>query len=89
MSTNQLSVAHPYTEVNPETGERDMPGPPAGTDDPPGLLRRTYPEASAAVGGETMRLGGSDARGGYMGLYARVFEGGTVSLNDEVYVIGD
>ena len=82
------TIRCPATEVNPATGERDMPGPPAGSDDPPALLNRTYPDAKAVVGelGE-MALGGPDAKGGYVGFYARVVRGGNLRVGDELEVV--
>jgi MOSC domain-containing protein YiiM len=36
-----------------------------------------------------MALGGSDARGGYMGFYARVVQGGVVRLDDVVELLDE
>ena len=82
------TIRCPATEVNPATAARDMPGPPVGDDDPPGLLKRAYPDATAEVGElGRMALGGSEAKGGYMGFYARVVAGGEVAVGDGVRLV--
>ena len=83
------TIRCPATEVNPATAVRDKPGPPVGVDDPPSVLQRTYPDATADVGGEIgqMALGGPNAKGGYMGFYARVVEGGDVAVGDGVRLL--
>ncbi len=79
------TIRCPATEVDPSTGLRDM-APPM---DPASLLKRLYPEAQADVPGlaSPMALGGSAAKSGYMGVYARVIEGGEVRVGDEICLL--
>lgn len=61
---------------------------PAPDDDPPGALNRLFPDAVSSLSdGTPLKLGGPGSRGGYMGVYARVVEGGPVALGDEIKII--
>lgn len=50
--------------------------------DIPGKLKELYPDAQTIVDGNPMALGGVDAKGGYLGVYARVEHGGTIQPGD-------
>ena len=51
-------------------------------------LQELYPDARAStITGEDMAVGGPDAMGGYMGVYARVVQPGRIKPGDTVFKI--
>ena len=66
------------------TSSRDLLPP----EDPPSALKRLFPEAASSLAdGTPLQLGGPEARGGFMGLYARVVEGGQVETGDKIELL--
>jgi len=52
----------------------------------PNKLQELNPNATT-VTGETIPVGGPTARGGYMGVYAQVVQGGRIPQGDSVRVL--
>jgi uncharacterized protein YcbX len=55
----------------------------------PTLLQQLYPNAMSCSRGllEPMAIGGPCAKGGYLGVYARVLQGGEIRAGDNISLL--
>jgi len=80
----ETTIRCPATAVQPsgrDAGIRNM--------NPPKVLQDAFPEARAlGRDHKTMKaLGGPESMGGYLGVYAKVVEGGGIAVGDTVEVL--
>jgi uncharacterized protein YcbX len=84
LEITEPTIRCPATMVEPSgatVGERNL--------NPPELLQQLYPNAMSRSRGDLrpMAIGGPEAKGGYLGVYAEVVQGGEIRIGDGVRVI--